>query len=1019
MKAFPFLVWSARSIGLCALSLTGCQLIFGDYKSDGPPLSGAAGSGSTKSEVCETSGTLRCDGATLEICENQRWVGEDQCPTAAQCRATQQECLSCAPGTFSCSGAQLRRCAGDGETLSNEQVCIKKDRCNATTGKCDPCEPGEAVCEGRYLKTCNDTHTDWDIQDCEDPNLCSAATNDCRPCTQDTYDCGGSALRRCNAAQEWEVVDQCATATLCDLTLTQHAEQGESWTEQCVEPGCPEAGQHRCNPDKPSQPQTCPASLEGWENAGPECFTADLCDPATGGCRDGCKPGTYYCSGAKLQHCAADGLTWITDRTCASDAECDALAKECHQCTPGERSCNGKQLRICKDRKWVSLDLCASDELCQVSLEADVCKEPGCPVAGAYQCVGNILQSCPDTLVAWEDKKTCTTAGLCDAERQACLAPVCSTVGEVRCSGKVLEACDEQRAVWIPVQTCSSTQICSATKKSCLDGCPTPATQCVGKAIEECYVDDDQVPRWRTTTTQCVTAALCVEGACEPPKCAVNEVRCTGQQLEVCNAARNGWDPEGPPCATGTTCDSVYRQCNICQADTFRCTGTVLKRCEGAGSREIDYATGCVRCEVSTDKKNGSCYVCNAGDTQCSGTNQIQSCTSAGAWGTPANCNDGTGQNYGCQTNATAARKDYCAKCPVAGQLECNEAGTGLRQCTSTRNGWTLDCAACASCPHGCQDNASGPDVCDTLCEPNQARCETIGTSATGRNTCAADGSGWLGTTQKCADTNSLALCVSGNFSTTQSVDCPENTPICAENRCVQCNATGPECASSNTESRTCSDGNWATTQCSGTCNPATGLCVACLPTQTASCPTTTTRRYCTEAFTWSTEECPCVGGACVECLATDPPTCVAGGLRTCGTGNTWQTTDCPCVGDACVECLPTDPPTCVAGGLRTCTESNTWLTTPCPCVGGACVECLPTDPPTCVTGGLRTCGTGNTWVIQACPCAGGACVECVTNADCTTTEEPVCDTTLHQCIANVEPPDAGAGSAGASGSGG
>lgn len=1017
MKAFPFLVWSARSIGLCALSLTGCQLIFGDYKSDGPAISGAAGSGST--DVCETSGALRCSGATLEICANQRWVGEDQCPTAAQCRATQQECLSCAPGSFSCSGAQLRRCGGDGESLSNEQVCIKKERCNATTGRCDPCESNEAVCEGRYLKICNDTHTDWNIIDCENPNLCSALTRDCRPCTQGDYQCDGSALRRCSAAQEWETVEECASDTLCSLTITQRAEQGESWTEQCAQPGCAVAGQHRCDPTRPTQPQTCPASLEGWENAGPECFTADLCDSAMGGCKDGCKPGTYYCAGAKLQHCGTDGLTWITDRTCASEAECDALAKDCHECTPGERSCNGKQLRICKDRKWVNLDLCGSDALCQASLQADVCKEPGCAVAGMYQCSGAVLQACPDTLLGWEDKKTCASAGLCDAERQVCQTPVCSTPGELRCSGKVLEACDEQRATWTAVKTCSSTQICSVTQKTCLDGCPTPATQCNGKAIEECYVDDSQIPRWRTTTTQCVTAALCVNGACVTPACAANASRCTGQQLEVCNADRTAWVAEGVPCPAGTTCDSEYRQCNICEADTFRCDGSVLKRCEGSGSREIDYATGCVRCEVSTDRRNGSCFVCNTGDAQCSGANQIQSCTAAGAWGAAANCNDGTGQNYGCQKNTTTARKDYCAKCPVAGQLECNEAGTGLRQCTSTRNGWTTDCATCVSCPHGCLVNAGAPDQCDTLCKPNQTRCETIGTSATGRNTCAADGSGWLGITQKCADGDSLALCVNGSFSTTQSADCPENTPICAGNRCVQCNTTGPECASSNTESRTCSEGNWAVTQCSGICNPATGLCVECLPTQTATCPTTNSRRYCTDAFTWDTETCKCSGGACVECLSTDPPTCVTGGRRTCGTDNHWAIQECPCLDGACVECLATDPPTCVTEGRRTCGTDNQWDIEACPCVGGACVECLPTDPPTCVTGGRRTCGTGNTWSIEACPCFGGACVECLANTDCTTAEEPVCDTTLHQCIANTEPPDAGAGSAGTSGSAG
>lgn len=822
MKASSFLACPSRWISLCALSVMGCQLIFGDYKTQ----PGEPGIGSS----CDASGAERCDGATLEICEGHTWIEKEQCPTSQQCDASRSECLACVPGAVECLASELQRCGSDGESWSATERCVSSIQCNAKTGKCDPCEADEAVCEGQYLKLCNADHTAWNLIDCEDPNLCNSGTRDCRPCKKGEYQCEGASLKLCNADQEWEVIEGCASEALCKLTAAQQAEPGDDGVRRCIAPGCPEAGVYRCDPDNPVQPQSCPSSLLGWENTGTSCYTADLCDPTTGRCKNGCKPGNYRCNGAGLEKCNLQGTDWTPVATCTSAAQCDAQAKDCHDCSDGEKSCNGAQLRVCKNREWVQLGVCSSDELCQSSLALNKCTPPGCNSAGAYQCSGNILQTCPTSQVAWTQAEVCETAGLCDAAKKVCLVPVCSKAGEFRCTGKVLEACSADRASWVPVKTCASTEICSVAEGTCLNGCPDALTQCNGKTIEECYVDDSLQPKWRTTDTQCATAALCVNGACKQPACAVNEYRCTGQQLEVCNADRTGFKLE-KTCDAGTTCDAGYHQCDVCVADNFVCDGSTLKRCEGSGARLDVKAEDCVRCEVSPDKKSGSCYVCNMNDTQCSGASQIQSCTNGGlAWGTPSDCSDGMGHNYGCEKNTSAVRKDQCAKCPVAGQLECTSDGKGLRQCMSPdRSGWSSTCDGCGSCPYGCLDNASGPDACKTACEPNQTKCETVngGTSTTGKNTCAADGSAWLGAKQKCAGDANLALCANGDFSTTQKVACPQDKPVCVD---------------------------------------AAGGCVACLPSS-ATC-VTGGRQQCQNDYTLKFTPCPCFDSECVECLA-------------------------------------------------------------------------------------------------------------------------------------------------------
>src|SRR5512133_3267442 len=570
MKAPSCLAWASRWIGCLAFLASGCQLLFGDYKVVPAAAGGAAGVAGTASAVtCDANGTYRCQGATLQICEDHTWTERKICPTAVQCNGPGGNCHTCEPGSWQCSSFKLQQCLPSGDGWLDKDRCIREVRCNAITQACDKCETGEAECDGQYLKICNKDHTDWVVTDCIDPNLCNTTSRDCRKCAAGVdFQCSGSTLLRCNEKSQWEAADTCANAELCRATLETRTAAPTAWDGSCNAPAC-EAGDHRCNPANPPELQECPPSRVAWSTIN-TCYTAELCDASAGVCKPGCAPGTSRCEGASLEQCLEDGTGWERTQLCSSSSQCDAEEGTCHACTEGDYGCKEEVLRQCSaSREWVTVKACASPELCSQRVDQASCRAPGCPKAGQYRCNGKNLEVCPATLLSWELVKTCETEGLCSADHALCNDPICKAAGTVECQGKVRRRCDAMRANWEPLDTCGANQICSV-EQGCLGECPTPDMQCSGRLLEKCSVDTaTQTPKWETLR-DCYTAGLCdsVKLACVEPKCGTNEYRCFSQQLRKCNANRTDWDSV-KDCAAGQICDASGQQCHICTADNY------------------------------------------------------------------------------------------------------------------------------------------------------------------------------------------------------------------------------------------------------------------------------------------------------------------------------------------------------------------------------------------------------------------------------------------------------------------
>jgi len=498
--------------------------------------------------------------------------------------------------------------------------------------------------------------------------------------------------------------------------------------------------------------------------------------------------------------------------------------------------------------------------------------------------------------------------------------------------------------------------------------------------------------------------------------------------LQTCAVGRDRWE-DVATCAD-RICDPVGAQCDVCVANQFSCDDAQLQQCGPSG--QVLEARGTCRdaahCYASGPE--GYCYVCDPGDTQCSGAHQIQECTiDRGGFGAPTPC------EHGCQDEAGNA--DYCAGCPLADEVACVEESRpgSTRRCPADRRAWgpAEPCAAGLGCV-----NDGTADYCADTCAPNQASC----VGETGVHTCSADGEGFSPTRYECANATSLRRCVGGVLSATEGVACPAATPFCVDGACVECVGATRECVPDTTARRECVNGTWQLENCAartdGNVVCYRGDCASCNAASPAACLDDDTLRRCVEG-TYATTECTgatpaCnpVTGECAACNASSPATCIDATTRqSCATSTgTWTTTTCAvrCLvvaGQAsCVACDPdATPATCTTDdGIQTCSPGGVLITTPCVapapvcalidgetrcvgCASGSCtgatpfcldgVECVECEPGTTTCRqepvAAGACRADGSWEYAPCTgatplCSGGRCVECAGDGDCPAT---------------------------------
>ena len=1048
---------SAARLGVAFAAVwpaTACHRIAGDFEVD-PTLStgtGATGSADTPSarDTCNV-GEVRCKGAELQLCDpaaDPPWLTTKTCPSATKCDAQAGLCHVCDPGQSRCTGWQLETCNEEGSDYEASDQCTSSVYCSAQQGRCLTCLAGEARCDGATLRVCNAARDGWVTTQCESSDLCNARSQACRPCAPGELQCSGTTLQLCTADYVYEPIADCATSELCDATVQAHpSTSSEGWTGGCEPPRC-DPGTYQCADNDGRQLLGCPPSQIGWEVVD-TCDTAALCDAEAGMCQVGCgpgvSPGSYRCEGAELQLCSLDGTHFETVKTCATAHQCNATRQDCLPCVEGEFQCSGATLLTCTaDSTWATERECASAALCDA--QEGRC-DPGC-VEGTYSCEGNVLRRCGADHETWETVDYCVTDALCDAEAGHCNPPGCPEGGAVDCAGNVLRTCPSSLVAWEELQVCPEGWLCDAENELCTDVCPSPPFQCQLGVPFECRTAEDGTLSWQATGPPCTTSALCQAsewGAwCLQPVCEEGEYQCTNgdpQVLQTCATGRDRWSDVAV--CEGTVCDDEGRQCDLCVANDYSCSGAELTRCGPSGQSVEDRGTCRDADHCYADGADGYCYLCDPGETQCSGTNQIQDCaTDRRAFAAPVTCENG------CQDNAGNA--DYCAGCPIANEVQCVEEDRpgSTRVCPADRRDWdaTQECAA----GFGCVNNGFA-DYCAGTCTPNQSSC----VETTGVHTCAANGKGFSATQYECADTTSLKRCVGGALSESESELCALETPFCVDGACVECTGTTRECDSGTTTRRECVNGAWQTEDCwnrqDGNKTCYKGNCTPCNDASFATCASDDTRRRCVEGA-WDDTPCTdptplCKDGSCVGCLDDEdcPPTqscssnsctcdeplelcgevCVdtqtdashcgvcehecADPTGTCAEGECVACAlngDCPATGQTCVdgECqCPNEQQVCDASCVdlsqddANCGRCGKACPVSQQCEGGtcACIDSLTMCGETCVDTQTDASHCGVCEHECADPtgtCAGGECVACALNGDCPATGQTCVD---------------------------
>ena len=397
-----------------------------------------------------------------------------------------------------------------------------------------------------------------------------------------------------------------------------------------------------------------------------------------------CQSSAVRCKDGAIQTCV-NGNEWTLVADCGSPDLCNLNQLRCEPCRPGSYQCNETQPQVCdSDSAWhpASAAPCASPALCKVADDASAasCAQPGCPAAGALQCVGDHLQRCPDSLVGWEDVELCASAALCDvaaANAQVaahgfptCVVPTCSP-GQFNCDTGSPRPCNAQRTGWgEPLASCSGAcnvalgdcsackpgsyacsgrelSLCSAEQTwssvacssvlSCNSAAETPACDAqVCKPGEwRCNDDLSTLERCRSdggkweSVEQCVNRRLCNPKAtrCEVPTCTLaGATRCKGDEFQVCRGDLTRWDQK-MLCAPGETCDP-QKGClpSPCTEGAYRCNDVALEQCRQATWTRTDTCATTALCDA--ERHACTAPTCAPGERQCVGA-ILQRCNRA------------------------------------------------------------------------------------------------------------------------------------------------------------------------------------------------------------------------------------------------------------------------------------------------------------------------------------------------------------------------------------------------------
>jgi hypothetical protein len=866
----------------------------------------------------------------------------------------------CRPGEWTCNREFLLSCTKDG-VWKTDKTCQTASQCDKTAKTCTVCaQAGVRRCNGKQREYCNTTRSGWDsIETCNAADECSPTH--CGPCIAGEVQCSGEAsrdLQVCNANNRWEAVATCETATLCERSVSM-AMADPTWTPQCLTPSCVK-GTLSC---EGSTLKRCRQSQDGYDRVD-ICASPALCQLATETystgeaiCPTGCAAGSFRCTGNAVERCAADQTGWSDPVPCPDNMLCDSETGECGApCQLGMKRCNAGALEACTAQgMWATEQACATVALCD--------KAPT------------------------------------DGSPPRCNPPVCAPQ-ETRCTGPQLEVCNDDRTAFVPLTMCASAALCACTQdgSACAGG-----IDALGCGVPVCMpnLDTGELPL-----------------RCDPSDPAAKKV-------EICDPSLNGWTAL-QTCDADEFCYPADRTapCQIECPAPLLCNGAELLSCtvKGPPVHQADCATPTL-CECAVA---GTCPIFpnGCGIPQCGGTlpqhqcdgSLLQTCQVGRAGWDVQNCGDGALCYPG---EAPAFTGGYCAICPTAGVVDCNDAATGIRTCSPDRLGYVAE----MTCALGCLERpGASADYC-AVCAVDELRCNGTAPGLSRVRECNDDQAGLtdigavcehgcldIGTTDQCAACQMGESRCMGN----QRWVCNSaRTALTLQETCTQaCINSGIAdycgmCAPGNTQ---CDGDLLQTCQNNGSLNTGTNCpngCVTTSPTAAVCAPTCRPGTYrCGGTGGRFIQQCNATGDAwtagtdCGMAALCDQPNhecdectsgqynCNAGTLRSCNPSGHWATTN---------------GQNCVGTNLYTC--SGNTLTGPTACticddVNNQCDDCVATTTPySCSAGNLRSCdGTGHWASTGATNCFNGDLYTCSGNTLSTDTNCLICDDTANQC---------------------
>ena len=808
---------------LCECAITGTCAGGTDAAGCGIPVCGGAGGQNLRCTEGKSGRSL------LQRCNSGRdgWTSVKDCESQALCSADSSSCLVCPTANLrecASDGLSTRVCSADRLSWKPESDCRAHGCYSGMYGPyCAPCDVGQLNCSGSKLQQCRQDEGGWEFkQDCEFGCIGSGNSVGCATCAKDELRCSSDnkQVLKCSADQK-------------SLTVQQSCANG------CINSGnadyCAEctAGATQCTSNKAGM-QTCGAdgrwgTLEPCANGCVDEGNTDYCS--------GCAAGEKRCSGNTLLTCNADRTMLVNPQACGTDGCVDSgIADYCAACQQNEKRCMGAtEVRTCASDRMslVMPESCTFG--CRDSGTADFCLTCA---TGELRCNGSNLMVCKADQTGLISNMTCTNGCF-----EGGLADYCGecTPKATRCTTAGLQTCGDNGR-WGAAGACANGCFSNSTQGAyCGDCVPGEDTQCATGGLQSCTT----AGRWSTTTTSCTRG--CIDNGDQDfcALCSPGDHSCSGNMLQSCSGGR--YMPPGSLCDLGCMGSAPNARCAACTNGDQRCNsgGTAIELCmNGEWTSDMSCAKGCFEAEeepfcgvcsmgdaecVTGGRRvcmngqwgtpaacpnngaclNKQCVACTPGDTQCSGMDSLQTCTSTGTWGAAAPCEN------------DACLMDECVEC-MPNATQCASAGT--QQVCNAQGSWGT-ATACTS--GACLNNAC------TACNPGATMCA----NATQERVCTAQGT-W----------GTASTCTGG---------------ACLGDACVECSPGSAQCTMGKKRRVCATDGTWGMeSSCDIGCvdSGTMDYCAECAEGD-SSC-TDGMVKMCTAAQRWGpAEACPDDGG--------------------------------------------------------------------------------------------------------------------------------------------------------------